>query len=210
MTEQEWLICNDARLMLVFLEDKSSPRKARFFACAIGRAMWPYLGDERSRRVVEVAERHADNTATEAELHLAESEALDSNRGWASRVARCAGDRWAWQGARVAMVCLQHALETREGRDVAKRVVSRSRQILACVFGNPFRTVALDSAWRTSDVLLLARGIYEEREFGGMPILADALQDAGCDSADILTHLRDASATHVRGCWALDLVLGKE
>jgi hypothetical protein len=57
---------------------------------------------------------------------------------------------------------------------------------------------------------LLARGIYEEKAFDRMPILADALQDAGCDSDDILNHLRDAQATHTRGCWALDLVLGKE
>ncbi len=58
--------------------------------------------------------------------------------------------------------------------------------------------------------MLLASGIYAERAFDRMPILADALQDAGCDSDDILNHLRDANATHVRGCWALDLVLGKE
>jgi hypothetical protein len=43
-----------------------------------------------------------------------------------------------------------------------------------------------------------------------MPILADALQDAGCENADILDHCRDAKATHVRGCWVVDLVLGKE
>jgi hypothetical protein len=82
--------------------------------------------------------------------------------------------------------------------------------LLRDVFGNPFRPVAFDPAWRTSDVLLLARGIYEERAFDRMPILADALQDAGCDNDDILSHLREANATHVRGCWALDLVLEKE
>jgi len=63
-------------------------------------------------------------------------------------------------------------------------------------------------SWLTSDVSLLARGIYEERAFERMPILADALQEAGCDCDAILNHLRDANATHVRGCWALDLVLG--
>jgi hypothetical protein len=70
--------------------------------------------------------------------------------------------------------------------------------------------VSLDPAWRTSDVMLLAKGIYEERAFDRLPTLADALQDAGCDSDDILGHLRDPAAAHVRGCWALDLVLGKE
>jgi hypothetical protein len=78
------------------------------------------------------------------------------------------------------------------------------------IFGNPFRPVAFNAAWRTTDVMLLAKGIYEERAFDRMPILADALQDAGCENDDILNHLRDATATHVRGCWALDLVLGKE
>jgi hypothetical protein len=51
--------------------------------------------------------------------------------------------------------------------------------------------------------------MYEGREFSAMPILADALQDAGCEHADILAHCRDPQATHVRGCWVVDLVLGK-
>ncbi|MBP3956242.1 hypothetical protein J8F10_13210 [Gemmata sp. G18] len=78
------------------------------------------------------------------------------------------------------------------------------------IFGNPFRPVAFSSEWRTSTAVALAAQMYEAREFGAMPILADALQDAGCDSADILDHCRDASAPHVRGCWVVDLVLGKE
>ena len=68
--------------------------------------------------------------------------------------------------------------------------------------------LAADPAWLTSDVVALARGIYDERTFDRMPILADALQDAGCDSADILNHCRGAGP-HVRGCWVVDLVLGK-
>jgi hypothetical protein len=78
------------------------------------------------------------------------------------------------------------------------------------VFGNPFRPVAFDPAWRTSDAVALATGMYDSRDFGATPILADALQDAGCTSDDILNHLRDPRATHVHGCWALDLVLGRE
>jgi hypothetical protein len=87
---------------------------------------------------------------------------------------------------------------------------ARQATILRDIFSNPFRSVAFDPMWRTADVMLLANGIYEERAFDRMPILADALQDAGCDNADILGHCRDANAPHVRGCWALDLVLGKE
>ena len=69
--------------------------------------------------------------------------------------------------------------------------------------------MTVDPAWLTSTVVALARSIYDERAFDRLPILADALQDAGCDSDDVLAHLRDPQE-HVRGCWALDLVLGKE
>ncbi|MBP3956241.1 hypothetical protein J8F10_13205 [Gemmata sp. G18] len=82
--------------------------------------------------------------------------------------------------------------------------------LLRDIFGNPFRSVPFSPAWRTSTAVALAAQMYESRDFGAMPILADALQDAGCDSADILEHCRDASAPHVRGCWVVDLVLGKE
>ncbi len=81
--------------------------------------------------------------------------------------------------------------------------------LLRDIFGNPFRPVTLDPAWLTSDVLALARGIYEERAFDRMPILADALQDAGCTNEEVLKHCRNTSLTHVRGCWVVDLVLGK-
>jgi hypothetical protein len=86
----------------------------------------------------------------------------------------------------------------------------RQIRLLREIFGNPFRPVTFEPLWRTSTVLTLAQGIYDERAFDRMLILADALQDAGCDSDDLLNHLRDATAPHVRGCWALDLVLGKE
>ena len=91
-----------------------------------------------------------------------------------------------------------------------KEEFARQAEFIREVFGNPFRPVTVDPAWLTSDVRLLATGIYDEKAFDRLPILADALQDAGCDNDDILNHLRDTGATHVRGCWALDLVLGKE
>jgi hypothetical protein len=77
------------------------------------------------------------------------------------------------------------------------------------IFGNPFRPVAFEPAWRSDTAVSLAMGMYESRDFGPMPILADALQDAGCEHVDILTHCRDPNGTHVRGCWVVDLVLGK-
>jgi hypothetical protein len=83
-------------------------------------------------------------------------------------------------------------------------------ELFRCVLGNPFRPVAFDAEWRSSTVMLLAQQTYDTRDFSTMPILADALQDAGCDNADILNHCRDADGVHVRGCWVVDLVLGKE
>jgi hypothetical protein len=77
------------------------------------------------------------------------------------------------------------------------------------IFGNPFRTVAFDPAWRTDTAIAVARQMYERREFSAMPILADALQDAGCEDEVILAHCRDANQVHVRGCWVCDLVLNK-
>jgi hypothetical protein len=76
-------------------------------------------------------------------------------------------------------------------------------------FGNPFRPATFCPEWRTDTAVQLARTIRESRDFSAMPILADALQDAGCDNADVLNHCRDATATHTRGCWVVDLVLGK-
>jgi hypothetical protein len=81
--------------------------------------------------------------------------------------------------------------------------------IIRDIFGNPFRPVAFDPEWRTSSVVSLAQAMYESRGFSSMPILSDALQDAGCDQTDILNHCRDAESVHVRGCWVVDLVLGK-
>jgi hypothetical protein len=78
--------------------------------------------------------------------------------------------------------------------------------LLRDIFGNPFRTVSFDPAWRTSAVGSLARSIYESRDFSIMPILADALQEAGCENEGILSHCRSAGP-HVRGCWVVDLAL---
>jgi hypothetical protein len=92
----------------------------------------------------------------------------------------------------------------------ARKEHATQATLLRDIFGNPFRPVTFDPAWRTDTALALARQMYESREFSAMPILADALQDAGCDNTDILSHCRDTNAAHVRGCWVVDLVLGKE
>jgi hypothetical protein len=80
--------------------------------------------------------------------------------------------------------------------------------MLRDIFGNPFRPVKLEPAWRTVNVIDLARGIYGDRAFERMPILADALEEAGCTNGTILVHCRSGQL-HVRGCWAVDLLLEK-
>jgi len=77
------------------------------------------------------------------------------------------------------------------------------------VFGDPFRPAIVNPAWRTATVVSLATAIYDERAFDRLPILADALEDAGCDNADMLNHCRQPG-DHVRGCWVVDLLLAKE
>ena len=84
-------------------------------------------------------------------------------------------------------------------------------EILREVFGNPFRPACFSRsvlAWNDGTAVKLAQAIYAERSFDRLPVLADALEDAGCDNADILNHLR-GPGPHVRGCWAVDLLLGK-
>jgi hypothetical protein len=71
--------------------------------------------------------------------------------------------------------------------------------------------VAVEPAWlrwQGGVVAKLARAIYDERRFGDLPVLADALEDAGCDSREILAHCR-SGGEHARGCWLVDLLLGK-
>jgi hypothetical protein len=84
--------------------------------------------------------------------------------------------------------------------------------ILLDIFGNPFRPVTLDPfwlAWSNGTILKLTQAIYDERAFDRLWILADALEEAGCTNADILSHLR-GPGPHVRGCWVVDLILGKQ
>ncbi|OWK37906.1 hypothetical protein [Fimbriiglobus ruber] len=88
-------------------------------------------------------------------------------------------------------------------------VQEKTAQLLRDIFGTPFRPVTLIPAWLTPTVVALTTGIYTDRAFDRLPILADALQDAGCDNDDILAHCR-GDGPHVRGCWVVDALLAKE
>jgi hypothetical protein len=85
----------------------------------------------------------------------------------------------------------------------------RQVQVLQDLFGNPFRPARIVPSWRTPNVVNLAQEIYDNRAFDRLPSMADALVDAGCDNQEILAHCR-GPGPHVRGCWAVDLLLGKE
>jgi len=97
--------------------------------------------------------------------------------------------------------------------DAFKFAIAESKEqslLLRDIIGNPFRKPPkVKKGWLTETVVALANGIYADRAFDRMPILADALEDAGCDHADILAHCR-GDGPHVRGCWVIDKLLGKE
>ena len=95
------------------------------------------------------------------------------------------------------------------GQQTWAEVRSDQTSVLREICGNPFRAATISPLWLTSNVVDLALAIYDERASDRLPILADALMDAGCDSADILAHCR-SSGPHVRGCWVIDLILGKD
>ena len=88
--------------------------------------------------------------------------------------------------------------------DVSKPVAD----LLPCIAGNPFRPVAFSPAWRTEHTVGIAARMYDDRDFAAMPILADAIEEAGCDNADVLSHCREPGP-HARGCRVVDGVPGK-
>jgi hypothetical protein len=235
MTESEWHGCTDPRLMLDQVREQASPRRLRLFACACLRAVWPHLSDERSRQAVEVAERYADGLAGDAELDAAEEAGYEvaraadlrttvSDPGWAAaraahRVASCDAYGAASGAAFIAALCAAPWVFEPSGAvqhhgDAAARARARRQQceLLREVLGNPFRQVAVLPEWLEWNqriVERLALHIYREGCFEEMPVLGDALEEAGCRDEAILAHCREGRA-HVRGCWVLDLALGRE
>ena len=222
MTEEEWLASDDPLAMVVSLADyrTKSPgvRRLRLVAAHCCRNVLRDDDVTEVRHAIDTLERLADGQVTKREfapvvllsidlarralgvdevlnaLSSATCDALDNPLHAAYHAAENS-QRAAGLGAGTGDLGSERAFQVRVLRDI---------------FGNPFRPVAFSPEWRTDTAVSLARQMYESREFSAMPILADALQDAGCDNADILGHCRDPNATHGRGCWVVDLVLGKE
>jgi hypothetical protein len=207
MTEAEWQDCGEPDVMLMFLWGKASNRKSRLFACGDCRRKWEwwFSRNEEARRAVMVAEQYADGRTTDAELAAADHSQIRYH------VAHCVTIADAGISAiEEARTMLEAAVScVGEYADLQKIKSEEKRSqvaLLRDIFGNPFRPVAFSPEWRTDTAVSLARQMYENREFSAMPILADALQDAGCDSEEVLNHCRDADTPYVRGCWVVDLV----
>jgi hypothetical protein len=207
--EQEWLTSDDPWKLYTCTFGRASCRRYRLLCVASCGCLGAVL-DGTYWQLLDRLEQAADMARAEDEQQQLRKDAwdyyervLEATDGAVPRFAADAAYETASGAYDDAFDCLVGDTEE------FLRIRPALCDILREIFGNPFRPLTFNAEWRTSDVLLLARGIYEERAFDRMPILADALQDAGCDNDDILSHLRDANATHVRGCWALDLVLEK-
>lgn len=237
MTEAEWLACDEPGPMLDWLENRPpwgapvdpkrtiiilrgqkspggerpppSARKMRLLLVGCSRLVWDQIPPGELRETVLTAERYADGHAAPEDLSRTRDryyslggEMGGPNDGHDSLVLRLAFAA-AYPNDRI--------VQPRFGttwwgvQQLAGRYIPT---LIREIFGNPFRRVAADTSWLTSTAVALASQMYESRDFGAMPILADALQDAGCDSDDILDHCR-GPGQHVRGCWVVDLILGK-
>jgi hypothetical protein len=226
MTEAEWLdpTCDDEEQRMYFLNDLGllKGRKLRLFGCGCVREVWDELPFEELREAVLACERFADGLATADELSAASRAAGDLYEGagdiaadFSAQIIRdlCHPEPWFQMGEGSSSGMSAVVAELRCDDQTPWHVVRKRARLLYChffreVFGNPFRPLTLPPAWRTEAAVALAAGIYDERAFDRMPILADALEEAGCDDADVLTHCR-GPGPHVRGCWVVDAILGK-
>ena len=198
---------------------KASERKFRLFCVACCRRIWHLLKDDRSKKLVEVLEQFADRETDQAAVRKAVSEALSAKavsgtlaartaivaardscmvavRGWwetalgAGRAVKAHGGKQKWAAEMQAQAALIRDLS---GPMLFRRVIFLPRWL----------------SWHDRLIVSMARQMYDSRDFADMPILADALEEAGCTDQDILAHCR-SGGEHVRGCWVVDLVLGKE
>jgi hypothetical protein len=221
MTEAEWLACDDPAGLAHGLHGWASRRKFLLFAAAcLGRLPDPHPGD-LAPRATAVLEAYADGAATPrdvAELRAATppgepppalfTQGLGSDAGfWGGEAGR---DHAAWQ---TAWHLAGLAVARGPGRPSARAAAAwRERRAVAvglvrCVFGNPFRPDR-PGPWITPAAVTVARDAYDRRDFSALPVLADLLEEAGCPEQSVLDHCQKPGE-HARGCWVVDLVLGK-
>lgn len=212
MTEEQWLACKNPAPMFEFFRNgrNLTERKARLFAVACCRRIWPLLTHEWSRQAVEICERYADGLASQEELGAAHNYAYEVLRTSADANASAILCTWAtsdpnysnYSRYEVASDSAASAVQHRAAERVAQ--AASLRDLLA--FPVP---PTLDPSCLSGTVVALAEAIYDERAFDRLPVLADALEDGGCTNQDILSHCR-TFGEHVRGCWVVDLILSKD
>jgi hypothetical protein len=223
MTEREWLeAAESSPLIMELLTSQVSERKLRLLVSALCRRLWDRLLLEGCRQAVAVNEQFADGPPGAAGLAAARGTISNAQRV-AEKAVVIALERP--MTASLVMEAAGNLCETRtmavppENFDAAFRAESQAQAaIIRDIFGNPFRPATIDQAllkWHDRTMPKLAQTVYDERELPGghldakrLAVLADALEEAGCSNDEILGHLR-GPGPHVRGCWVVDLLLGK-
>lgn len=233
MTRDEWNESQSLPEMLAWLrkERRLTDRKGRLFGVACCRRLWGWMRDERSRRAVVVAEWWADGIGKNDEREWARQDALAVVRPvWSGAPLPFYTDdasepetAAASAAIRVAGSAVSTAVQAAFDGRTAFRVAGGSAEdegraqvtLLRDIF-NPFHCGSPRGTWRNDTGVRLAQAAYEDRVMPSghlnptrLALLADSLEDAGCDDAELLGHLR-VPGVHVRGCWGLDAVLGKE
>jgi len=223
MSEAEWAGSEDSYRMLRPCRRliRYHPRKGWLFAAACCYHIWHLLADPRSRTAVELTAEYADGLASGEQLGVAARAASAAHQdaylvkgkvgACAEWAAEFAASPDAWHAASRASNFAYVAAGLGPGPEHAAQA-----RLLRCIFGPlPFRDIPCDPAWRKATVLALAQSAYGNRclpagnlEADRLAVLADALEEAGCADAEILGHLR-GPGVHVRGCWAVDLLLDK-
>jgi hypothetical protein len=231
MTESEWLACAEPEKMLDVLNQQRACRKLRLFALACCRRHWDVLSRD-VRHALEVAERFVDDSASASDLDGAWQVALHSGSdrnvqalwiaAWDAATNTRPPHAAAADVVRMSLSIARQPVE-RSHRELsmpsdmlfeAREAVTKPKKMGLCkllreIAGNPLRPITLNPTWGTPTVTGLALAIDEEQRFEDLPVLADALEEAGCTDTEILTHLR-GPGPHVRGCWVIDLLLGKQ
>jgi len=214
MTDTDWQAATDPTPMLEYLRGKASDRKLRLFAAAVFGRLLRLLPDPRQRRGVEVLEQVAEGAVPRSACRAVTAEvrqAIPRNE-WVADAPPADDPHF------IALMLYRefcsssiaiHAVQAAAGLADGAGEQHEQARLLRCIVGNPLRPVAAGPDLLTSTAVSLARAIYENRAFDLLPILADSMQDAGCESVEVLTHCRDGGP-HARGCWVVDLLLGKE
>jgi hypothetical protein len=221
MNEGDWLEGTDPIRLLAFVHGRVSDRKLRLFVVAYFRTVWNAWKDSQTQtawNAIDLAEKYADGLASDHQLLAAHASVVpgkghfDDLGLWFIYTNACAATAVNIYEAFVDATQSYNAAHTAPD---APSIIAADRlercQLIRDVVGNPFRPISIASNWliaKDGAVPKLAEQIYDKRGFDNLPCLANTLEDVCCDDADLLAHCREPGP-HVKGCWAVDAVLGK-